>query len=116
MDRDDAPSTLNKELNEEAGGREAALALGEDPGGDHAGREERSENDSTAAADELREVANDSATNAGAGLHEDGGAGCGSVGKVFLREHEGCVAVLAGVGVEIELLQVRLSFAVDQQL
>jgi hypothetical protein len=103
MDRDDAPSTLDKELDEEAGGREAALALGEDPGGDHAGGEESSENYGTATADELREIADDGATNTGAGLHEDGGASCGSVGEVFLREHEGCIAVLAGVGVEIEL-------------
>ena len=42
MDGDHAPSALNKELHEKAGGGEARLAGGEDPGWDQTCTDQRS--------------------------------------------------------------------------
>lgn len=93
-------------MHEEASGGEAALALWEDPGWNHEGRQECSDDDGPAAAKPLRDIPNDGAADAGAGLHEDGCSSGGRVRHVLLGEHEGRVAVLTGVRVVVELCPV----------
>lgn len=91
MDRNHAPCTLNEELDEETRYAEGTLAFRQDPRGDQKAGYEGGDDDGATAAEELGEIADDGATDAGAGFHEDGGAGGGGVIEVFLREHEGCV-------------------------
>jgi len=71
MNRNDTPCALNEELHEEAAGRERSFCVGEDPRGDHARADERGDDYSTATTDPLGKVADDDATNASAGLHEN---------------------------------------------
>lgn len=104
MDRDDTPCTLDEELHEEAGGREVAFAVRHNPGGDEHAGDEGGDNDGAATADELGEVTDDGAADAGADLHHDGGAGGLGVVELLLGEHEGGVGVLGGVGVDWDML------------
>lgn len=99
MNRDNAPGTLDEELHEEACCREGTFAVGEDPRRDESHAYEGSDDDCSAAAKPLGDVADYCAADAGTGFHDDGGPTSGGVAEFFLGEHEGCVAVLGGVGV-----------------
>lgn len=102
VDGNDTPGTLNKELHEEARGAEAALTLGEDPGGNEDTSHEGGDDDGASAADELTGVSDDGATDAGANLHDNGSARSTGVLKLLLGDHEGGVRVLGGVGEVVE--------------
>jgi len=102
MDWDDTPGSLDEELDHEAGGRQAALRGGQDPGGDEAAGDERSANDGATTSKELRAIAKYGAADAGACLHEDRST-VGTGGAEVLRLlHESGVAILASVRVEVE--------------
>lgn len=99
MDGDHAPRALHAELHQETRGGEGGFGGGQDPRGDQAGGKQRGEDDGVAAAEPLAEVADDGAADTGAGFHEDGAPRGGGVEEFFLREEEGRVTVLGGVGV-----------------
>ena len=63
--------TLNEELHEETGGGEGLFAGWENPGWDETGGDHGGGDHGAAAADELRGVAYDGATDTGAGFHPD---------------------------------------------
>ena len=87
MDRNNAPSTLHEKLQEEPTRAERALPLRQNPRGDETSRQESRHDDRAPPAEELRQVADDGAADAGACLHEDGGARGTAVLEAFLREH-----------------------------
>lgn len=66
MDWDDAPSALDEELHEEAGGGEGVFAGGKNPGRDHGGGDEGGEEHGAATAEPLGGVADDGTADAGA--------------------------------------------------
>ena len=102
VDGNDTPGTLDEELDHEAGSRETALGGGEDPGGNEESRHESSADNGATTTEPLRDVTEDSTTNTGTSLHEDGSASGTGGAEVLLLLHEGGVGVLAGVGVEVE--------------
>lgn len=102
MDWNNPPCALDEELHHESRGGEGAFGGGQNPGGDQGHGDEGCEDNGAAAADELGEVPEDGAADAGTDLHDDGGAGGAGVVEAFAGYHECCVAVLGGVGVEVE--------------
>lgn len=73
------------------------LAAGEDPGGDHEAAHYCGADHGAPAADELREVADYAAADAGTDFHPDACSAGGRVVEALCLPHEGCVAVLRGV-------------------
>lgn len=89
-------------LHKESGGRQTAFGSGQDPSGDQDSRNKGGHDDGTAPSEPLRDVADHGAADASARLHDDAGSTGRSVVHLLLREHECCVAVLAGVREVVE--------------
>lgn len=102
MNWNNTPSTLHKELHKESTCTQRFLPLRKNPGWDDETGDERCDDNRATAAVELREVADDGSPNTGADFHDDGCAGGLGITQGLAREHEGCVRVLAGVGVVVE--------------
>ena len=104
VDGNDSPGTLDEELDHETRCGQTTLGSGENPGRDEAAGDESSADDHAATTEPLRSVSENGTTDAGASLHENRGASGTGGAEMLLLLHEGGVAVLAGVGVVVELV------------
>lgn len=97
--------SLYEELEHESRCRKTSEFVREDPSWDQTGANECSNTHRTSAAHPLREVADDSASDAGTSLHQNTRCRSHGVVHALLSPQERGVAVLACVRVEIEPLQ-----------
>ena len=104
VDGNDSPGTLDEELDHETRCGQTTLGSGENPGRDKAAGDESSADDHAATTEPLRSVSEDSTANTGTSLHENRGASGTGGAEMLLLLHEGGVAVLASVGVVVELI------------
>lgn len=103
--------SLYMELKNESRCSEAAKGIGQDPSRDQTGTDQSRDAHGASATNPLREVSDDSTTDAGSGLHQNTSNRCYAVILAFLGSQERGVAVLGGMGVEVE----PLGKPVDQQ-
>lgn len=96
--------SLYMELKNEPRCSETAKGIGQDPSRDQTRTDQSRDAHGTSATNPLREVSDNSTTDAGSGLHQNTSNRCYAVILAFLGSQERGVAVLGGMGVEVEPL------------
>lgn len=85
---------LHMELKNEPRCSETAEGVWQDPGRNQTGTDQRRDAHGAPSANPLRQVSDDSTTDAGSSLHQDAGNRSYPVVFALLRSQEGSVAVL----------------------